>query len=219
MTAKKSTKKVSDGDVIALYMDYVLEHGFVPKSIYKFCKENSIEEKEFYSHFGSIEGLQKVIWSKFYENTLKAIKKSKEFTSFSNRDKLLTFYFTFFELITLNRSYVLFALGENRNMLKNLEQLKGLRRDIKGFTSELIQEANADKSLKLTQYNPKIFSEGAWLQFLFLLKFWMDDSSAGFEKTDIAIEKSVNTVFDVFDNTPLDRILDLGKFLYKENFA
>ena len=43
----------------------------------------------------------------------------------------------------------------------------------------------------------------------------MDDNSAGFEKTDMAIEKSVNTVFDVFDNTPLDSIIDLGKFLWQ----
>jgi hypothetical protein len=51
---------------------------------------------------------------------------------------------------------------------------------------------------------------------LFLLKFWMDDDSAGFEKTDMAIEKSVNTIFDVFDNTPLDAVFDFGKFLWKE---
>ena len=54
---------------------------------------------------------------------------------------------------------------------------------------------------------------------VFLLKFWMEDDSAGFEKTYLAIEKSVNTIFDVFDNTPLESIIDFGKFLFKENFA
>jgi hypothetical protein len=61
------------------------------------------------------------------------------------------------------------------------------------------------------------FSEGAWVQLLFLLKFWMDDDSPSFEKTDMAIEKSVRIVFDVFDNTPIDSIVDFGKFLWKEN--
>jgi hypothetical protein len=46
----------------------------------------------------------------------------------------------------------------------------------------------------------------------------MEDKSPGFEKTDMAIEKSVQTVFELFDNTPLDRIIDFGKFLWKENF-
>ena len=48
------------------------------------------------------------------------------------------------------------------------------------------------------------------------MKFWLSDTSKGFEKTDAFIEKSVNVVFEVFDNTRLDTILDLGKFLWKE---
>lgn len=47
-----------------------------------------------------------------------------------------------------------------------------------------------------------IFAEAVWIQFLFLLKFWANDNSPAFESTDVAIEKSVNTAFDVFDNTP-----------------
>jgi hypothetical protein len=46
----------------------------------------------------------------------------------------------------------------------------------------------------------------------------MDDHSPGFEKTDMAIEKSVRTVFDLFDNTPFDSVIDFGKFLWKEKF-
>ena len=55
-------------------------------------------------------------------------------------------------------------------------------------------------------------------KLLFLLKFWMDDSSPSFEKTDMAIEKSVQTVFELFDNTPLDSVIDFGKFLWNEKF-
>jgi len=51
---------------------------------------------------------------------------------------------------------------------------------------------------------------------LFLLQFWINDSSAGFEKTDAAIEKSVKTVFDLFDTNTIDSVIDFGKFLWKE---
>ena len=64
-----------------------------------------------------------------------------------------------------------------------------------------------------------VFSEATWVQLLFLMKFWKEDTSPGFEKTDMAIEKSVNTVFDVFDNTPLESIIDLGKFLWQNKPA
>ena len=48
------------------------------------------------------------------------------------------------------------------------------------------------------------------------MKFWLEDSSASFEKTDIFIEKAVNASFDLIDVKPLKGILDFGKFLYKE---
>jgi len=46
----------------------------------------------------------------------------------------------------------------------------------------------ASKASKITK---PVFAEGAWMQFLFILKFWIDNNSKGFEKTDIIIEKSV----------------------------
>lgn len=212
-------KKISKESIVTMFMDYVLEHEEVPKTVYKFCKVNSIQESDFYLHFGSISTLQKGIWNTFFENASSVMMKNKEYQDFSNRDKMLTFFYTFFEVLTLNRSYVLFAMEQSNNTLKNMEQLKGMRRNVKEFAKGLIVAGNENKNAKITKHNPQLFSEGAWLQFMFLLNFWKSDDSAGFEKTDVAIEKSVNTIFDVFDNTPLENILDFGKFLYKETFA
>jgi hypothetical protein len=219
MNAKTAKNKNTESSIITMYMDHVLKEEKIPRSIYKFCKLNNIKEAEFYAHFGSISGIQKAIWKKLFENTHELMVKNDEFQSFSNKDKMLTFFFSFFELITLNRSYILFALDTEKGFLRSSSQLSILRSRFKTFATELINEGNADKALKILQQNPRIFSEGAWIQFVLLLKFWMDDDSPGFEKTDVAIEKSVNTVFELFDNAPIERIIDLGKFLYKENFA
>ena len=48
------------------------------------------------------------------------------------------------------------------------------------------------------------------------LKFWLEDTSSSFEKTDIFIEKAVNTSFDLISVQPIKSIIDLGKFLFKE---
>ncbi len=217
MAVKKAKASSLRDQIISGYMTYVLEQEKVPASVYKFSKSIEVTEDQFYKHFGSIENLQKSIWDTFFLNTMELMEKNKEFDGFSNKDKMLTFFFTFFELLTLNRSYVLFTLNQQGFMLKKMEQLKSLRRHIKNFAAELIDEGNDAKSFKFSKHSPSVFSEGAWFQFLFLLKFWCDDSSPSFEKTDMAIEKSVQTIFDVFDNTPLDSIIDFGKFLYKEN--
>ena len=132
---------------------------------------------------------------------------------------MLTFFYAFFELLTLNRSYVLFALKEEEPSLKNLSQLSGLRGGFLEYAGGLVADSNEDKTSRITRQSPRLYSEGAWLQMLFLLRFWMKDDSAGFEKTDMAIEKSVNTIFDIFDNTPLESVLDFGKFLFKERMS
>jgi hypothetical protein len=43
----------------------------------------------------------------------------------------------------------------------------------------------------------------------------MDDTSNAFEKTDAAIEKSVNLAMDLMGKSPLDAALDFGKFLFQ----
>ncbi|MCC8360528.1 TetR/AcrR family transcriptional regulator [Salinimicrobium sediminilitoris] len=219
-------KKIQEQDevltqdrLIEMYMNDVLENGEEPGTVYKFCKQHDITETEFYNFFGSFEGLKMGIWKRFFEHTLEVMQSSKEYASFDNREKMLTLYYTFFEMLTANRSYVLFTLRKEEPMLKNAGQLKGLRREVKHYTAELIREGNQEKQGKLLKRSETIFSEAAWVQLMFLLKFWMDDNSPQFESTDVAIEKSVNTVFDLFENSPLERVLDLGKFLWKEKMA
>lgn len=217
-TKQKTTKKkaLQKDDLIDIYMDHVLELEEMPKTVYKFCKTHKLSESEFYDCFGSFEALQKGIWVRFFEHAQDVIGKSKEYEQFGIREKMLTFYYTFFEILTANRSFVLFALKQHQIRLKNLEQLKDLRKQVKAFARDLIVEENEKKPVKLLKQSKVLFSEAAWLQFLFLLKFWLDDTSPKFENTDAAIEKSVNTGFDVFEYAPMERIMDFGKFLWKE---
>lgn len=220
-TKKKTpeTKKVTRQLLIDNYMEYVLEHEKPPMSIYKFSKENGFTEQDFYKHFASFEGLKSEIWTTFYQMTTDLSQKNKNYEGFSNQEKMLTFFYTFFELLTANRSYALFSLNEEKDKLKMMQQLSPLRKKIKAFASELIEEKNDQQQFKFLKQPAVIFSEGAWLQFVFILKFWMDDNSPSFEKTDVVIEKSVRAIFDVFSTTPLESVIDFGKFLWKEKMA
>ena len=217
-TAKKTTSKakvIDDNQIITLYMDQILLEEHEPKTVYAFCKKNDIEESEFYTFFGSFESLKQEIWNKFLENTLSTVHNDESFASYSPKNKLLTLYFTLFEVLTLNRSYVLYALKDNKAGLQNLMQLKQMRTTFKEFVKNNIATEDL-KISKLSKITKPVYSEGSWIQFLFILKFWLDDNSKGFEKTDIIIEKSVNTVVDLLDSKPLENIIDLGKFLWSE---
>ncbi len=214
---KVGSKKISKEDIFKFFIEETLEKEYFPKSVFKFCKEHHIEESEFYKHFGSFDSLKQAIWNTFHENTLDLLQKNEEYHNYGSREKLLAYFFTMFETLTMNRSYLLFSLKEHKDTMDNLKQLAGLRKRVKEFSSELIQQDNEGKQLKILKRSAALFSEAAWFQFLFLLKFWSEDGSPNFEKTDAAIEKSVNTAFDVFDNTSLERIIDFGKFLWNEN--
>lgn len=212
---KKKSKNIKK-KIFDEYSKLSLEENGQLKSVYLFCKKTNIKESEFYEYFGSLNHVRDEIFSQFYKNTYELISNSKEFTTQSPKEKLLSFYFTFFEVLTLNRSYVLIELGEVGSNIQKLSILRGLKSLFKDFTTNLIEQGNALKKSNFAKHPSKIFSEGAWIQLLFLMRFWIEDRSPGFEKTDIAIEKSVRSVFDLFDNTPLDSIVDFGKFLWEE---
>jgi hypothetical protein len=219
-TTRKKTKKeiVTDDNIIISYMNEVLQNNEEPKNIFVFCQKTGIDETDFYSFFGSFDSLKQTIWLRFFENTVGAINQDTKFDDYSNRNKLLTLYFTLFEVLTLNRSFVLFYFKDKKEGFQNLKNLKQFRSHFKNFVEEKCTQKGNIISEKLTKVKETTFSEGAWVQFLFLLKFWLEDTSKGFEKTDVLIEKSVNTVMDLLDTKHLENIIDLGKFLWKEKF-
>ncbi|MDC7994024.1 TetR/AcrR family transcriptional regulator [Altibacter sp. HG106] len=216
-STKKKAKKLTEKQWFDAYMTHLLETENTPTSVYKFAKEQQSDESNFYQYFGSFEGLREAIWNTFFEESMRLAEKQPEYENFNNQEKMLTFFYTFFELLTANRSYVLMTLPKRGDLMEYRVQLKGLRQRVKDFAGTLIAEDNEQKNLKFLNQPVSVFSEGAWLQTLFLLKYWLSDSSPEFEKTDMAIEKSVRAVFDVFQTTPLESVVDFGKFLWKNN--
>ena len=200
-------------------MEYVLEHNHAPKSVYLFAKANNFDEADFYKFFTNFETLESTIFSLFFTNTKDTLESSKDYSTYDSRNQLLSFYFTFFENLTANRSYVVYALNDSCNKLENLKKLKGLRSKFLNYIDELDIEVLQIKNKQLEQIKDSVVQETYWIQLMITLKFWLDDTSASFEKTDIFIEKSINASFDLINISPLKSVIDLGKFLIKEKIS
>jgi len=209
-------KIITKDDIVSKYMNEVLEKGEKPKSVYLFAKHNHFTEAEFYTFFGTLESLEKEIFRLFFDNSVNLLHQHPEYPQYDMKNKMLSFYFTFFEILTANRSYVLQSLKLDRNPLKNLVQLTTLREAFKNYVSEILTDDYRLEQEKLQKYQKKAIQESAWLQLMMTIKFWMDDDSAAFEKTDIFIEKSVNASFELMNVAPLNHLIDFGKFLFKE---
>jgi len=206
----------SENQIISNYMKYVLENGESPKSVFNFTKELNIEEREFYNHFSSFEQINRDIFIKFYSETIQLISKDEAYDSLDATNKLLIFYYTFFELLTANRSYVTLVLKDNKNILDKIKTLKGLREKFKNYIKTLNIETIDFKKQEINNFNENLVQELAWSQLLITLKFWLEDTSASFEKTDLFIEKSVHASFELLNVSSLKNVIDFGKFFFKE---
>lgn len=216
MATKKKAAEITAQEILSQYTDYVLDNEKKPSTVYKFCKAIGIEETAFYKFFASLEAVESFFFESLHSHTVALLDGNEDYASYEDANKLLSYYFTFFEMATANRSYILLSLKGNKNTLASLMQLKELRTHFLAFANTITSTQSMMPDEKLKKMEGKILQEGAWLQFLFTLNFWMNDTSPSFEKTDVLIEKSVRASFDVMENIPMKSLVDLGKFLWKE---
>lgn len=197
------------------YVDYLLSHGKRPPSIFKFSQDLGIKEEEFYNYFGSFSGLDRHIWASFISRTTQRLNADEAYAAFSAREKILTFYYAFFEELKSNRSFVLLQLETNKKLQITPEFLKDFRIQFENFMNDLIAAGKVNGEIAVRPLLDNRYADLFWVHFTFLLGFWKDDNSAGFEKTDAAIEKSVNVAFDLIGKGPVDSVIDFAKFLYQ----
>lgn len=219
---KQDMKKMDSNKekILDSYSKYILRKNRRPANVYSFCEKHGMTEAEFYEHFTSFEQIESGYLVYFFQETHQLLASDENYIQYLPKDKLLAFYFTFFEQLTLNRSLVMYLLGTHKNSLDSFKILYPLRKEYLNFIRRLgIAEPIVHEGAeKIEKFRRKGTEEIFWGHFLTTLKFWMDDQSASFEKTDIYIEKSLDTSFELLEVKPLKKLFDLGKFLFKEKF-
>lgn len=216
MAAQKKKIAITEDIIISAYTDYSLTHGKKPNSVYEFAKLNGMTESDFYQFFTSFESLEKQYFVAMSDYTLTLLEKNEAYQSYESADKLSAFYFTFFEMATANRSFVIYLLEQDKNPMKNLGKMSKLREVYLDYALTILEKPIKIEQETVVKIQDKVLQEATWLQFLSIFNFWMKDESKNFEKTDIFIEKSVKASFDLAYNIPTQSIIDFGKFLWKE---
>ncbi|QJD97245.1 TetR/AcrR family transcriptional regulator [Mucilaginibacter robiniae] len=197
------------------YIDYVLTEGHEPKSVYLFAKNNEMTEDEFYRFFGSFEAIEQNIWTELGRKTITEVKAQEIWAQYSARERALSFFYSFFELLKGSRSFAIYSLKKHKHGLSTPRVLDNLKTLFESFADEILREGIETGELTDRKFFSKRYKDALWLQLGFILNFWTKDNSAGFEKTDEAIEKGLNVTFDLFQRSPVDNLLDYGKFLAK----
>ncbi|MEX0884671.1 MAG: TetR family transcriptional regulator C-terminal domain-containing protein [Cyclobacteriaceae bacterium] len=216
MAEKEKIQSDKRNTIIEGYIAYVLENGKDPASVFKFAKTLKMKEETFYDYFTSFEGIKKSVWEMIFDKTVANLESQEVFKNYSSREKLLGFFFTWIEELKKNRSYLLAAY--DIKLVKDpmlAREMKGFKEKFKDFVGEIILEGKETEEIAERPYLSDKYDEAIWMQVFFIFKYWLKDDSQGFEKTDAAIEKSVNLAFDLMGKSALDSFVDFAKFLYQ----
>lgn len=197
----------------ASYIDYVLTHNEQPSSVYDFAKKLKMTESAFYHFYSSFSAIEKRIWLDLTLTAMDQIKLQEIWPQYSSREKVLSFFFSFVELLKSKRSFVIYSLKKHKGKLSTPEVLADVKPVFENFSEEVINDGLESGELADRKFFSKRYKDALWVQFAFILNFWIEDDSTGFEKTDEAIEKGVNVSFDLFQRSPIDNLFEYGKFL------
>ncbi len=209
------------------YVEYVLEQGQPPVSVFQFTKQLGLSESEFYNHYPSFAAIEADVWETMAKQARATVEADGVYTTYSVREKLLAFYYTWIEVLKAQRSFVVYSYGQLRGQrvggvnrpnpmamrqMQNHSVLRPFKAEFTDFARDLLAEGRESKEVEPRPYVSDRYADALWLQTLTILDFWVNDSSKAFEKSDTFIEKSVNTAFDLIGRTPLDSLFDLVKF-------
>ena len=100
------------------------------------------------------------------------------------------------------------------------QYLSGAKDAFIDYVEELIDEGkNKNEIVERSEYWnwEERYADGLWIQFMYVIRFWLQDESDGFEKTDEAIEKAVNLSFDLMGEWPFDSMFQFAKFYFQSS--
>ena len=199
-------------------MEHIASEGY-ETTTEEFCKQHKIPVNDFVDHLGQFEDADEEIWQTLMQVSIDTAIDDPQFQQFDFRQRLLSVYYLFFENCAMNTAFCMASI-EHHGKLKMVSTLSGLKKVFVAFIMEAYQSDSIFQSTQVGQLIHKIgdtiYSEGFYSQLLFLLDFWHRDTSPDFEKTDLAIEKSVKAACDLLDVTPVKSIFDFGKFIWQE---
>ena len=197
------------------YLKILLRTGQEPVTPFAFASELGIEEDDFFSRFNSFKALEKEIWLDIYDHVNAAISADEEYSTYTGREKTLSFFYTLVEVFKQNRSLVLFRLGSLPRHNTDpwfLEKFKLLYLDM---MANLLSEAIESDEVMARPYVSDHYKDVLWIQALYISRVWANDDSEDHQITDAAIEKSVNLIFELMRKGPVDLMVDFAKFAYQ----
>ncbi len=154
-------------------------------------------------------------WTTAFDKTREICEEDENFSSYSVREKMMAFVFTFLQTLQENEMQFSRQLQENRLPYINIRFLQELKTDFNSYTSNLLLEGTNSGEIQARPFIVNYYQSLLWNAFLSILYFWANDKSDNKENTDVMVEKTVHFTFDMLAPNPIDSGIDLVQHFLK----
>jgi hypothetical protein len=198
--------------IFAAYLSHLQREGRPPASVFQFCDTGGFSERDFFSEFPSLEGIEVSWWAGTLEKIIASVEGGAEWSGFSARHRMLAFLFAFVEASIDFRSLLLLRL-QGRGILTNPAEFNRFQDHFLAFAKRLLDHGRSSGEIASRGPLGRIYPQAAYRLFRSVIDFHLRDTSPRFERTDAFIEKSTGVLFDLMGKQVLDSGFDLLRFL------
>jgi AcrR family transcriptional regulator len=195
-----------ENQIIDAYKELLISGGDL--SAFSIAKKVGITEKEFYQHFTSADDIARKIWYNIGDSVIQALNGSELYNSYPARQKVLSYFFTFFDTALNERSFI-------DRTHKNSAVVQSYREQFNSFVGDIVQEGIATDDIKerlsLSNYYPKLL----WELHQRLLQFWLEDTSENFVQTEKAVEIYSRIPLELMGSNIFDSMFETMKFNFE----
>ena len=190
--------------IIEVYRNLLIS-GETEINSYTLSQKAEISEKEFFECFSSADDVGRRIWTNLGDAIIEALSGSELYNSYPPRQKILSYYFTFFEVALNERTFI-------ERTFTNSKLTRAYKDKFKLFIGDIVQEGIASEDIKerlsLSNYYPEVL----WDLHLKLVRFWLNDSSDKFVETEKAVEMYSRIPLELMGPNLLDSMFETVKF-------
>lgn len=197
------------------YLQFVAEQKTRPTSIFALAQHLGTEKETLLKHYKTIAALEADIWNGILEETLQRLNAEPAYAEYVARERLLAFYYTLLEVIKPYRHYINLAPLSTSILHFGADVLVSFKKGFLDYTQGIVNLGLETGEVEQRTFVTDKYKEALWAQCLFILNFWTKDTSEDFQKTDEAVERSVNLSLDLMARGPIDSLIEFGQFLFK----
>jgi hypothetical protein len=193
--------------IIEAYKEMVIK-GDSEINPFTLSQKVGLGEKDFFQYFSSVDDIGRKIWVNLCDAVMLELNQSELYSSYPSRQKILSYFFTFFEIARTERTFITRTVHNDRLVRAYAKKFKEVALDIiqEGIATEDIQERF------YSSYYPDI----VWNLHFSLLRYWVNDDSENFVETEKAIEIYSKVPLEIMGPNIFDSIFDSIKFSIKQ---